>query len=377
MTFKGYNKEYSVQEIFHVESGKRVTEQQVYQHLGKVPVVTSKSLGEGISWYADEEWLKRKGKIYEHPLITWTKEGYAGKFFFRNYKFFPIDVCGVLVLRDEFKDKVNMNWFIFTQQENFYKNVYSKGSQGKLYQESAKKIKLILLDKNTQDKIAKKYLKLQNIYEKVNKILVSINNDLKKTFSFEKGEVDSFPAEKIFKKISGNSGLTEEYIYSLIQNKERDIKFSGGSINDKFINIPFCNHPKKSGSKIHILDNEEGIFVVRKGKAGTIKYLKKGRYATNDDAYILSLKKEYKTKINLKWIYYTHKKLFLEYSSSSDNGTWNMTNFMKEAQILIPSLKEQNKIIKLYEALNEKKNKIIKLKRQIKEVFEKEIKISL
>ena len=126
MTFKGYNKEYSVQEIFHVESGKRVTEQQVYQHLGKVPVVTSKSLGEGISWYADEEWLKRKGKIYEHPLITWTKEGYAGKFFFRNYKFFPIDVCGVLVLRDEFKDKVNMNWFIFTQQENFYKNVYSK-----------------------------------------------------------------------------------------------------------------------------------------------------------------------------------------------------------------------------------------------------------
>ena len=362
MAFLGYNKEYSLDDVFKVESGKRITEQEVYQHLGKVPVVTSKTSEKGISWYADKEWLIRNGKIYDGELLTWTKEGYAGKLFFRNYPFFPIDVCGVLILRDEFKGKVNLHWFLFTQQDNFYKNVYSKGSQGKLYQESTKNIKFLLLEKKIQDELAKKYWELNILKEDTKKILREINQTLNKSFSFSKENLENVPAEKLFEKISGNSGLTEEYIYSLVQEKKREINFVGGSINANFIQIPLCKHPKKENSKIHFLDDNESILVVRKGKAGLVRYLKKGKYATNDDAYILYLSKEYSGRVNLKWIYYTHRDLFLEYSSSSDNGTWNMTNFMDKAVFKIPSPDEQEIIVRLYEELEINKRDVVKIK---------------
>lgn len=376
MTFLGYNKEYSLNDVFKVECGKRITEQEVYQHLGKIPVITSKTSEGGISWYADEEWLKRNGDIYEGEVLTWTKEGYAGKLFFRNYKFFPIDVCGVLILRDDFKEKVNLHWFLFTQQDNFYKNVYSKGSQGKLYQESAKKIKFILLDKKIQDKLAKEYYGLNVLQNKIKNTLKKINQILKKSFSFSKENLKKIPANKLFNKISGNSGLTEEYIYSLIQDQDREINFVGGSINSKFIKIPLCSHPKKDNSKIHFLKYDEGILVIRKGKAGLIRYLNKGNYATNDDAYILSLAKEYKKEVSLKWIYYTHKDLFLEYSSSSDNGTWNMTNFFDKAIFKIPSPEEQEETIKLYERLEQNKKEMNKIKENISKLFSKEISFS-
>jgi hypothetical protein len=376
MVFEGYNKEYSVEDVFYVESGKRITEQEVYQHLGNIPVVTSKTSEKGISWYADEEWLKRNGRIYDGKLITWTKEGYAGKLFLRDYSFFPIDVCGVLMLRDDFKDKVNLNWFIFTQQENFYKNVYSKGSQGKLYQESVKGIKFNLLDRKTQDELSKKYQEIIILRNKINKIISQIQKTLNKSFSFSKENINEISANNLFEKISGNSGLTEEYIYSLVQEKIRNIDFIGGSIKADFIKIPFCNHPKKDNSKINILENRDGILVVRKGKAGLIRYLKKGKYATNDDAYMLYLSEGYKDKVNLKWVYYTHKEVFLEYSSSSDNGTWNMTNFMENAIFKIPSIDEQNKIVELYEELEENKVEVVKIKQSISALFNKEIAFS-
>lgn len=131
------------------------------------------------------------------------------------------------------------------------------------------------------------------------------------------------------------------------------------------------SHPKKDG-KIQYLDNQEGILIVRKGKAGTIRYLPKGKYTTNDDAYLLTLKKEFQDKIKLKWITYEYKDLFLKYSSSSDNGTWNKGRFFNEAKIKIIPFKYQEKIVAYYDRLNELKKYLLGILEKIESLVDKD-----
>ena len=71
----------------------------------------------------------------------------------------------------------------------------------------------------------------------------------------------------------------------------------------------------------------------------------------NDHAYILSVKKDCPYKINLKWLSIQYKEEFLSYSSSSDNGTWNMTGFFQDVVIDIPDYTEQMKIVEEHEKL--------------------------
>ena len=101
-------------------------------------------------------------------------------------------------------------------------------------------------------------------------------------------------------------------------------------------------------------------------------YLKKGKYTINDDAYILSLKNT-TYEISLKWLMYKLKPLFLEYSSSSDNGTWNMTEFFNNTFVDIPTLEEQQKVLGCYEQLEIFENKINGILQRISILFRKQI----
>lgn len=107
------------------------------------------------------------------------------------------------------------------------------------------------------------------------------------------------------------------------------------------------------GKKLDVFEDEEGILVIRNGKAGTTFFLEKGKYAITDHAYILSLKKDCKYKVSLKWLMLQYRQVFLDYAStSSPNATWNMTGFFEEVKIDIPDNCEQERLVKKWELLN-------------------------
>lgn len=60
-----------------------------------------------------------------------------------------------------------------------------------------------------------------------------------------------------------------------------------------------------------------------------------------DDAYILTDKHNHGYEISMKWIALTQGQIFSDFSSSSDNGTWNKTGFLKYALFDIPAIDEQ------------------------------------
>lgn len=165
---------YKIKDIFYVFSGVRITEEQVYRYKGKIPCVTSQTTNEGIAWKGDENWLlkfSKKGRslIIDDECITWTKDGVkAGTLFYRKYKFFPNDHCGVLIP----KVAINLKWFIFNYQSYIYSKVAFKESQGMIYDEIMANLSVRIPDITMQDEIEKAY---SNIIKRIKVIDKLIN----------------------------------------------------------------------------------------------------------------------------------------------------------------------------------------------------------
>lgn len=171
--------------------------------------------------------------------------------------------------------------------------------------------------------------------------------DARRVWDYNSYQARDVPASDLFKIVGGNSGLTEEYLYSLLQySGPREYTLLTGSVDiSEAIPIFQCQHPQNADRKITVVD-DEGIHIVRKGKAGHINYLPEGRWTMTDDAYILVDKKTHEYELLLPWIVLTQQQLFIEYASSSDNGTWNKTGFLTHATIDIPSLEEQEAVVR-------------------------------
>ena len=150
------------------------------------------------------------------------------------------------------------------------------------------------------------------------------------------------PVSELFEVCGGNSGLTEEYLYSLLfHDGDRRYRLLTGSVDiSSTIMIHRCQDPKNGDRKIRVISGD-GIHIVRKGKAGHINYLPEGDYTMTDDAYVLTKNKQEVYQISLEWVARTQKELFKEYASNSDNGTWNKCGFLKYGRISLPSYSEQ------------------------------------
>ncbi len=167
------------------------------------------------------------------------------------------------------------------------------------------------------------------------------------SFEYNEYQARDVPASTLFRVISGNSGLTEEYLYSLLlHDGEKRYRLLTGSMDiANAVRIHRCQHPKNSNKLITVYSGE-AIHVVRKGKAGHVNYLESADYTINDDAYLLVDAQTHGYELSLKWFAFFHAQIFTEYASKSDNGTWNKTGFFEHATFDIPSWKEQQLALK-------------------------------
>jgi hypothetical protein len=152
--------------------------------------------------------------------------------------------------------------------------------------------------------------------------------------------------------MSGNSGLTSREIYQSIEKSGSRYNVLSGATTEqaKLGEVPLFH---LNGKLLRVFEGREGILVARKGKAGASAFLAAGRYTLTDDGYIVYLRSDCPYEISLEWFAFQFQTLFYEYSSTSDNGTWNMTGFFDTAQIDIPVLGEQEMFLLRYRKLIE------------------------
>lgn len=176
------------------------------------------------------------------------------------------------------------------------------------------------------------------------------NDVLKKPQKIVKEKIDN-----IFLFVGGNSGLTEEYIYHHQPNTEDEkLKIlSSATTEDK--NMGFVSKSAKIDGKPIKLFSGESILIARNGYAGSMKYFRDFTYTTNDHAYVMTVKPEWRSKINLRFFAFYLQPLFFNIvTSKSDNATFNK-EYAELQTINLPDINYQNAIGELLIKLDEHK----------------------
>ncbi|APQ77909.1 restriction endonuclease subunit S [Clostridium botulinum] len=194
---------YKISEIFLMGTGRRITSKNIYDNLlslkeddEKIPIISAGTSNNGIMGYGSIKWLRQmkkkrkvknewdtwKNKVGEDYIIntqciTWSTDGVGtGTLFYRDEMFYPTDHCGVLVLKDSYKDKVNLQFFKYIQQYNFKKST----NRGNLHLKEMASIYVELPDIDLQNKAYEKIEKLENMKNILNEVINKINDILHK-----------------------------------------------------------------------------------------------------------------------------------------------------------------------------------------------------
>ncbi len=312
--------------------------------------------------------------VFSGEGIIISLDGSAGCMTYKNNQDFALNHhAGFITMKKDSSIEINLEFFAKFFQNYFRSLSVSDGSKtlslDQLYSEDINIPSITL-----QNKIMKEYNILNIKIEQLNEIENRLYNLLNKEISPEYGQYQT-KNEKISNLIDsmgGNQGLTEEFIYQNLQNKNEQYMVLSSAIDDKTMMglIPMC---RLNGNNIKVFKDKEGLLVTRNGKAGQTKFLPKGNYTINDHGYILYKKNNCKYDINLQWLAIQYKKEFLSYTSNSDNGTWNKTGFFNSVKIDLPIIKEQENLVDIYNKLLKYLDNIKKIKQQFDIVISREI----
>ena len=311
-------------------------------------------------------------RVFSGEGIIISLDGSAGSMTYKNGEKFALNHhAGFITLRKDAVNKVNLEYFSLFLQ-NFYREMgVSDGS------------KTLSLEQIYSEEFTLPCFDVQcNILNSLKNIKIKLDalSNLKKQYyslmdkelstEYNKYQAKDVKISTCIDYMSGNSGLTEEFIYQTLQNdSERFIVLSSATEDNTMMGeIPKCIINNR---QLKVFEGREGLLVTRNGKAGQTKYLPNGKYTINDHAYILFVKDTSPYEINLKWLSLQYKQEFLSYASNADNGTWNMTGFFAYTKLDIPSIDEQMSIVKKYDILIHHIKTIEEIERQYYRLFQK------
>ena len=386
--------DYPISKVVNCLSGNSgLTEQVIYQNicvegerflvlsssteeetkLGKIPICDVKG---------------KRLKVFENKEgILVIRNGKAGTtFFLEKGKYAITDHAYILVLKNDCAHQVSLKWLMYQYRWRFleYASSSDNGTWNMTGFFEEANVDIPSLEK--QNRLVEVYERIEGLKQKIDVIHQLINNlrDKQLGYPFVNYQGKDVPISEILSCMSGNSGLTEEYLYSQIQtDSEKKYRILTGSTDYSISEYTHkCEHPKNSTKFISVIEGKPVIHVVRKGKAGSTAYFEKGNYTINDDAYLLFLKdapqktlldSQSSSQVNLKWLSYELKSRFYDYATSSDNGTWNKTRFFDEVHVDIPSYSEQNQIVRVYDQIEQLENRLTALYRKMNDLLNKQI----
>ncbi len=291
------NKEFLLKDIFDIYKGdSKYTHKFAIKNPGEYPVYSSQTVNNG-------EIFKISTYDYDNDIygkcLTWTTDGiYAGTLFIRNNKFSITTHAGVLILKENFKNLINVEYIYFMLKDIL--RHYAIGENNKrLTKNIIEKIKIVLPLKNNdidiklQDEVCEKLRKVQDIKDNMLMLIDKLNSI----------EVDPFPNNVEFKSIkakdlfdltisSNNSSFTKK----VVKANKGEIPVYGASMNPHEVGYGY------------IKDNVPGIkyfsdclTINRNGSAGFV-HKRQGKFTISMDVTPLVLNKKFKTSVDLDFL---------------------------------------------------------------------------
>ena len=351
-----------VSDVFTITQGHQITEEEIYNSFGDIPIFTGNNRLIG---KVNTSIIKSN----DLPCISYPTKGQVGKFFVKS-GLFEANNTAVLVPKQEWRGRINLYWFISQISPKVKRECNSKAGVGYIGKEIMQRITFDIVDKTRQVVIGDSYNTAREFKNRIHKTIKSLEYDIQGIKSVYNLPYFEGRLSTIFDIKGGNSGLTEDFIYyNLPSNEEESIEiFTGATLEENKAGF-ISQFAKPNGTKLKIFQSP-AILVVRKGLAGKMFYIGKDEFTTNDDAYVLTLKKEWKDRINLKWFIHEYQDLFFNLvTSKSDNATFDK-GYASRQTVKIPDIDFQNTFMKKIEYMESIIAKQKEIEKEIDEQLE-------
>lgn len=167
-------KEIFLNDMFDFQRGVVISKKDIQKRQGEYPVYSSNTLNDGILGYVD---------FYNYDVegLTWTTDGiHAGTIFYRNGKFSITNVCGLMTLKEKYKDKGIYLPYIkeLLDFKSFAQCEGNKKVMTNVILKQNIKVKIPIQQDNTFD--YKKQVEIADKYKKIEIIKNSIDEELNK-----------------------------------------------------------------------------------------------------------------------------------------------------------------------------------------------------
>lgn len=360
-----------INDVFIVTTGPRITQEEVYYHKGNLPCATAQTQNDGITWYCDERYLNDKypDTVIKEPCITWAKDGYAGKMFYRDYNFFPNDHCGVLLLRDEYKDKLLLKFFMYSMQSYIMTCANQPNTQPMLYNETMSNIELPsniypFPSLKEQNAIVERFERIEEIKQNITKELDKIKCLC--SYELKLSKYVTFLMSEITLLNKGSNKISEEMIYKNSDPQGIPV-YSSATENAGLMGRVKAECYEKFQKQGHA--NE--LTWATNGYAGKVFY-RDTDYLYSEKCGRIVIREKYRDKILPQYLCFMLNQITYKYKTAeSNNGKLDIIN-MEKIPINIPidsngeiDVEFQKKIIELYQKIELLEKKLIFIRDKI------------
>jgi hypothetical protein len=329
-----------------------------------------------------DRFVSDSGKTkYEQPIMVFegdgiiiSLDGSAGCMTCTPSKKFALNHhAGFFHVKDDAKDIIIPEFFSLFFQGQLQEESISEGSKT-LGVRTIKSLDFNIPPLPVQRDVMSAIAPILRVRQSLNNLLARIGSIKGRVPSvdYQDYQARNVPISDALDCHSGNSGLTEQEIYRRTLAEGRRYKVLSGSTSAE-TQLGSVPKGQLNGRELKVLQGKDGLLVVRKGRAGIIEYYPKGDYTLTDDAYFLTVKQHCSYEVDLKWLAAQYQHIFLNYSSSSDNGTWNKTEFFRDVRIDVPRYQEQLNLAEKCDQLRAMELRIKEILAGIAALFTKQV----
>lgn len=325
-------------EICSMRKGKTINEKDIYSFKGNeeetsIPVISSSTTNRGVMGYIDIRHKDKFKLIGKKGNLTWVTNGYAGKVFLRDKDFLPTEKCGILTIKDKYKDLINSEWLEIYLNSITSQYVVAKEGNGKLEIVQMKNIPVEIPELKIQENVVKEFNFMNSKINKLKEIKTNIINQIQKLFNTNT-ESKKYKVGKLFSLFQGHQ-LTDKFIYDNIGH----IPVYSGSDNSikGYIN------------EVLIEEELPCIIYQTKGNRDFKSKIVYKPFNANNTA-ILKPKKGLESLYNIHYIQLILHKNMKEIVNSESGVSYIDTKIL-ETEFSLPSKEVQNEIYKEYEKL--------------------------
>lgn len=346
--------------IFQILSGRgEYTEAYLVTHHGEYPVLSGKTKHNGVFGYIDH---------YDHelpPCLSYSKDGeHSGTIFFQEGKLSLTSHVNILLLKEDFRDKINLFWFKFKYEPVFKELVRGKFGIPSLPSEIVEQIDITLPSMEKQDEELSRFKKKEDVINSLNVAISEIERRLLelRQMVIEVKEGNDIDGATLLEPLTKNTGLTEKvlYDYSDPTYQEQIPVYNGASSPSGFLPSYAL---KEINKNIIVYKKEDAILIVRKGvKAGTVFIPNEDKYIVGEDIIIVKFRDQYKDDIYARWFVREFNKSFrLNTTGDEGSATFSILK-MNKMYFKIPPVSKQKNMVDKYDLIDKKINDLLNLR---------------